>query len=277
MTRAVRFRDPDGRIRIGSLLEDEVVDAGPCAGSGFIPHDLAWEELERASGPRHALAEVTLLRPVQPGKVLGVGFNYRDHAAEAGATPPSSPMIFAKLPSALLDPEQPIRLPAEEPEPDFEAELALVIGRRTRRVPVAEALGAIGGLTAMNDVSGRSAQFGDPGLTWAKGFDTFGPLGPCIARQDHSAWRERALTCTVSGELMQEASSADMVFGALELVSRISHLCTLEPGDVISTGTPAGVGFSRTPPRFLRPGDVVEVWVEGVGTLRNPVLADTPA
>jgi 2-keto-4-pentenoate hydratase/2-oxohepta-3-ene-1,7-dioic acid hydratase in catechol pathway len=274
--KAVRFRNPAGDLRIGSLSEDgEIIDAGAAPPGGFVPSREGWEELERASGPRHEVGEVSLLRPLQPGKVLAVGFNYRDHAEESGDVPPSSPMIFAKLPSSLIDPGEPIRLPPEEPEPDFEAELALVIGRRTRRVAVAEALASIGGITAMNDVSGRGAQFGDPGLTWAKGYDTFGPLGPCIARQDPSGWHDLDLTCTVSGELMQKANSADMVFGPLELVSRLSHLCTLEPGDVISTGTPAGVGFAREPARFLRPGDVVEVWVEGVGTLRNPVVSDS--
>jgi len=272
--KAVRFKDPAGDVRLGSLAENgEVVDAGAASPNGFVPHPQAWEKLALASGPRYDIDEVSLLRPIQPGKVLAVGFNYRDHAEESGDVPPSSPMIFAKLPSALIDPEEPIRLPPEEPEPDFEAELALVIGRRTRHVSPAEALASIGGITAMNDVSGRGAQFGDPGLTWAKGYDTFGPLGPSIAHQDPSAWHDLDLTCTVSGELMQKANSSEMVFGPLELVSRLSHLCTLEPGDVISTGTPAGVGFARKPARFLRPGDVVEVWVEGVGTLRNPVVA----
>ncbi len=259
------------------LRDGSVTDAGPSPDAGFVPTPEAWAAVEGADGASYPTSAVHLVAPVLPGKLLCIGKNYRDHADEMGGELPAAPLVFAKLPSAVVGPDDPILLPPEEPSVDWEAELAVVIGRRARRVSRPEALDVVGGWTAFNDVSGRTAQRGDGQWTRAKGFDTFAPLGPCICGVgdlDPAATRVRSV---VSGQPMQDGTTADLVFPVDELIAYVSSFCTLEPGDVIATGTPAGVGAGRTPPRFLRDGDVVEVTVEGVGTLRNPVLAEPAA
>jgi len=185
--------------------------------------------------------------------------------------------VFAKWSSAVIAHDEPIVIPREETRPDFEGELAVVIGRRTYRADSATAMDAIGGITAINDVSGRRAQLETPlrQFTLGKSFDTFAPLGPCIASTDGIDLADLRVSTNVSGELMQDASTRDLIFPVLELIVYLSAGLTLEPGDVIATGTPGGVGDSRQPPRYLREGDVVEVTVEGVGTLRNPVRLES--
>ena len=219
--------------------------------------------------------DVELRVPVVPGKLVCIGLNYRDHAAETGAEIPSMPIVFAKFTSALIGPGEAIVLPYDEPRPDYEAELALVIGTRVRRATGPAALAAVGGITALNDVSGREAQFG-PGrqFTRGKSYDTFAPLGPCIAEVGDLDLGALAISCTLSGEVMQDSSTSNLIFGVQELVEFCSAAFTLEPGDVIATGTPPGVGDARKPPRYLRDGDVVEVELEGVGVLRNPCVAE---
>jgi 2-keto-4-pentenoate hydratase/2-oxohepta-3-ene-1,7-dioic acid hydratase in catechol pathway len=169
-------------------------------------------------------------------------------------------------------------IPREETRPDFEGELAIVIGRRTYRADADTALGAVGGISAMHDVSGRRAQLETPlrQFTLGKSFDTFAPLGPAVASPDTVDLERIGLRTTVSGEVMQEAWTNDLVFGLTDLIVYLSKGLTLEAGDVIATGTPGGVGDSRTPPRYLEEGDIVEVWVEGVGTLRNSVRRERP-
>jgi 2-keto-4-pentenoate hydratase/2-oxohepta-3-ene-1,7-dioic acid hydratase in catechol pathway len=186
-------------------------------------------------------------------------------------------VVFAKWASALIGPDEEIVIPREETRPDWEGELALVIGRRTYRADSENALDAIGGITAINDVSGRRAQLETPlrQFTLGKSFDTFAPLGPCIASLDGIDLSDIRVSTRVSGELMQDASTRDLIFPVLDLIVYLSAGVTLEPGDVIATGTPGGVGDSRQPPRYLREGDVVEVTVDGVGTLRNPVRLES--
>ena len=219
----------------------------------------------------------TLLSPLRaPEKVLAIGLNYRDHARESGAELPTSPLLFAKTPNSVIGPEDEIRwAAADSAEVDYEAELAVVIGRRARRVDVTEALDHVLGYTCCNDVSARDAQFADGQWTRGKSFDTFCPLGPWIVTADDIADPQAlAVRCRVNGELLQDGTTADMVFPVAELISRLSQVMTLEPGDVIATGTPVGVGFARTPPVFLRDGDVVEIDIEGIGVLRNPVVVE---
>jgi 2-keto-4-pentenoate hydratase/2-oxohepta-3-ene-1,7-dioic acid hydratase in catechol pathway len=275
LSRAVCFTDPSGAQRIGALEGDTVRDAGPAGPAGFVPTVEAWRSLQSAAGQTYALADVELRLPVVPGKLVCIGLNYRDHAAETGAEIPSMPIVFAKFTSSLIGPGEAIVLPYDEPRPDYEAELALVIGTRVRRATGPAALAAVGGITAFNDVSGREAQFG-PGrqFTRGKSYDTFAPLGPCVSSVDDLELDALRISCTLSGEVMQDSSTANLIFGVQELVEFCSAAFTLEPGDVIATGTPPGVGDARTPPRFLRDGDVVEIEVEGVGVLRNPCVAE---
>ena len=272
--KAVRFVNPEGEIRIGALAEDgTITDAGAAGPQGFVPTTLAWEALQQADGPTHSADEVKLLHPVVPNKLIGIGLNYRSHAAESELDIPSVPVIFAKFASSLVGHGAEIVIPREETRPDYEGELAVVIGQGVYRADQKEARAAVGGIAAINDVSGRRAQLETPlrQFTLGKSFDTFSPLGPCIASADGVDLADIDLRTTVSGEVMQDANTRDLIFSVVELIEYISAGVTLEPGDVIATGTPSGVGDSRTPKRYLREGDTVEIYVEGVGTLSNPV------
>ena len=213
-----------------------------------------------------------LLAPVpRPGKIIGIGRNYRDHAAEEGVQPPSAPLIFGKWPTTIVGPGAEIRWDPElSGQVDYEAELGVVIGRSARRVREAHALEYVLGYTCLNDVSARDLQFGDGQWVRGKSLDTFCPIGPAIVTTDEIPDPQRLrLSCTVSGERLQDATTADMYFGVAEIVSYCSQAFTLEPGDVIATGTPSGVGAFRKPPRYLTDGDVVVVEVEGIGRLEN--------
>jgi 2-keto-4-pentenoate hydratase/2-oxohepta-3-ene-1,7-dioic acid hydratase in catechol pathway len=276
--KAVRFIDSRGEARIGSLEDAGVRDAGPAGPQGFVPTPEAWATLGGAAGPEYDLADVKLLHPIVPEKILAIGVNYRSHADESELDVPQVPVVFAKWASALIGPDEDIVVPVEETRPDFEGEVAVVLGKSVYRADDDEARRAIGGITAVHDVSGRRAQLETPlrQFTLGKSFDTFAPLGPAIASPDSVDLERIGLRTTVSGEVMQEASTSDLVFGLTDLIVYLSKGLTLEAGDVIATGTPGGVGDSRTPPRYLEEGDVVEVWVEGVGTLRNPVRRERP-
>jgi 2-keto-4-pentenoate hydratase/2-oxohepta-3-ene-1,7-dioic acid hydratase in catechol pathway len=229
-----------------------------------------------ADGQHYEVADVPLLHPVQPRKILAIGLNYRSHADESELDVPAVPVVFAKWPSSLIGPEQPIVIPREETRPDFEGELGVVIGRRTYRATRADAFSAVGGITAVHDVSGRRAQLETPlrQFTLGKSFDSFTPLGPAVSSLDGLDLTDLDVRTTVSGEVMQDANTRDLIFSVVDLVEYLSRGLTLEPGDVIATGTPGGVGDSRSPKRYLHDGDVVEIYVEGVGTLRNPVRAE---
>ena len=272
--KAVRFTNPQGEVRIGAQTDDVVRDAGAAGRHGFVPTDEAWAQLGAAAGPEYALPDVTLLHPVIPDKILGIGLNYRSHAAESELDIPPVPVVFAKWTSSLIGPGQEIVIPREETRPDFEGEVAVVIGRRTYRATPENALDAIGGISALHDVSGRRAQLETPlrQFTLGKSFDTFTPMGPAIASMDGVDVRDIDIRTTVSGEVMQDANTRDLIFGVAELIVYLSRGLTLNPGDVIATGTPGGVGDSRQPPRYLRAGDTVEIYVEGVGTLTNRVV-----
>ena len=271
--KAIRFIDSGGHVRIGALDGSSVRDAGPAGPEGFVPTPEAWAAIADAAGPGQPLDAVRLLHPVVPRKILAIGLNYRAHAAESELDVPDVPIVFAKYPSALIGHDEDIVIPREETRPDYEGELAVVIGRRTYRADRATALDAIGGISVMNDVSGRRAQLETPlrQFTLGKSFDTFAPMGPCIASLDGIDLDDIDVRTTVSGEVMQDANTRDLIFDVLDLVVYLSAGTTLEPGDVIATGTPGGVGDSRSPKRYLREGDVVEVSVGGVGTLRNRV------
>ncbi|MDQ3745052.1 MAG: fumarylacetoacetate hydrolase family protein [Acidobacteriota bacterium] len=216
--------------------------------------------------------EVEFLPAVNPSKILAIGRNYFEHAAEGGSAPPAAPLVFNKLPNSLSAHEAPILLPTISDAVDYEAELAVVIGRRAKAVSEADALDYVFGYTLINDVTARDLQRGDSQWVRGKGLDSFAPLGPFITTRDEVAdVHALRIEGRLNGELMQSSTTAKMIFKVPYLVSYISQGITLEAGDVIATGTPEGVGFFRKPPVLLKDGDVFEVSVERLGTLRNTV------
>lgn len=249
----------EGNARYGIVDDDGL---HPCDGDPFT-------RLNRQSTVLD-LAAVKLLAPVNPPNIICLGLNYREHAAETGHPLPAEPLVFLKATTALCGPGDPILLPARYPHMiDYEAELAIVIGKRARDVTEDEAQEVILGYTAANDVSNRAVQFTDGQWARAKSYDTFCPVGPAIVTGLDAD--NLAISCRLDGEVMQASNTSDMIFPVRRIVSHLSRCCTLLPGTLILTGTPGGVGFKRNPPVFLRPGQVVEVEIEGIGILANPV------
>ncbi len=270
--RIARFQTdgPSGPIRTGRVEGSEVVDLGAAdpltvlAGNG------------PADGPRHPLADVRLHAPLpRPPKFLAIGLNYGDHCAEAGMPAPDFPVFFNKQTTCVIGPGAPIHVPRVSSLVDYECELAVVIGRRCRHVPADHALEVVAGYTVANDVTVRDWQLRAPTMTIGKSFDTHGPIGPWIVSADEIPDPQAlGLRTWVNGELLQDASTAGMIFDCAQQIATLSTAFTLEPGDVIATGTPAGVGMLRQPPRWLAPGDTVAVEVDGIGRLENPVIAE---
>lgn len=206
----------------------------------------------------------------RPSKIICLGKNYIEHAKEGGFDSPASPLIFCKTLNALTGPFDPVFLPQSSGQIDWEVELAVVIGRQGKRIAPENALSHIAGVTVMNDVSGRQAQFAESQWFRGKAFDTFAPLGPALVTLDEiDDLHNLNLTATVNGRLMQDGNTRDMIFDLPTLIADISQDITLLPGDIISTGTPAGVGIFRNPPVVLQEGDEVECWIEKVGHIRN--------
>ena len=234
---------------------------------------LPWEALS-ATGAEYALSGVELLAPVEPPNVIAIGANYRKHIEESGAKVPSAPLVFLKATTAVTGPGKAVVLPAMAPgEVDFEAELAIVIGRTCRRVSEADALGYVLGYTCANDISARDCQRRlDSQWARAKSFDTFCPLGPWIETELDG--NRCGISLKLNGQTLQHSNTADMLFSCRKLISYCSQFATLLPGTVILTGTPEGVGFARKPPLFLKAGDVMEVGIEGIGVLENPVTLE---
>lgn len=221
------------------------------------------------------LPDGQLVLPWRPGKIVAIGLNYRDHIAEAGLEEPARPLVFAKFPSSAIGPDEAIvidsRLTARV---DWEVELGVVIGRRATRVAAADALDHVFGYTVANDVSARDVQFADGQWVRGKSLDTFCPIGPVVVtRGDLPNPQQLRLTTRVNGETVQDSSTAEMVFGVAELIEFCSASFTLDPGDLLITGTPWGCGEFMSPPRSLKDGDTVEVEAEGIGALRNVVVA----
>jgi acylpyruvate hydrolase len=210
----------------------------------------------------------------RPGKIIAVGLNYKDHASEQNVTPPERPMLFAKWQTALIGPGDAIVLPSISDKVDYEAELGVVIGERAKAVPAGSALDVVAGYICVNDVSARDLQYADKQFTRAKSLDTFCPVGPRLVPAsevgDPGNLKIRAL---LNGEVMQDSSTSQLIFSVPKLIAFISEAITLEPGDLIATGTPAGVGTFRDPPIYLKDGDEIVVEIERVGELRNPVRA----
>lgn len=279
--------------RSGILVGEAVIDTDAAARQARTGEDVDWtsnraviqtspeqraavvqaaqEDLETAGMP---LSQLRLGPPIlDPEKILCMGLNYRDHAAETGMDLPETPLFFAKFRNSLTGPYDEIVPPAAASRRvDYEAELAVVIGRRCHEVPVAQALGCVAGAMALNDVSARDRQMEVSQWTMGKAIDTFAPCGPVLVLMDEiSDLQSLRIRARVNGDTLQDANTSLMVFGVAEAVSFVTQVMTLEPGDIISTGTPAGVGSMREPPVWLHPGDVVEVEIDGIGTLRNAV------
>jgi 2-keto-4-pentenoate hydratase/2-oxohepta-3-ene-1,7-dioic acid hydratase in catechol pathway len=247
----VRFRAA-GKTRYGAL-----------EGSGVVEYSGTPWSLFKRGRRRYALRQVVLLAPTVPSKIVAVGLNYRDHAAEMGAPIPEEPRLFLKAVSAIIGPDDPIVLPPQSTRVEHEAELAVVMKKRCRNIPIERVRDYVLGYTCLNDVTARDIQGRDGGPTRAKAFDTFCPLGPCIATDiEPNAVTVEAF---VNGIVRQSGSTKDFVFPVEDVVARISEVMTLLPGDVIATGTPAGVGP-------LHAGDRVEIRIDGVGALKNPVV-----
>ena len=294
--RLISFHAPGGP-RLGVVFGDRAVAAAELAAGGpatmaelLAGGDAALATLRDAARATAAdparldalarpLTAFHLAAPVpRPGKVVAIGRNYADHAAEGGAAPPPAPLIFAKWPSSVIGPGDEIHWDAAlTSQVDFEAELAVVIGRTARRITADEARDHILGYTCVDDVSARDLQFGDRQWVRSKSLDTFCPLGPVLVTLDEFADPDDlAITCHVNGELLQASRTSRMLFSVGTIVAHCSQAFTLEPGDVIATGTPAGVGVYRDPPRFLGDGDVVSVAIEGIGELSNTCRIDHP-
>lgn len=221
------------------------------------------------------LDDVVLLAPVAfPPKIVCLGLNYRDHTEEQGVDLPDEPILFMKPRTSIIGPNEPVIKPGFVKQLDYEAELAIVVGRKGKKIPVSEAKTYIFGYTAFNDVSARDIQFKDRQWTRGKSFDTFAPVGPCITTVNQlENPNELHISARVNGELRQNSSTSNMVFNVYQVIHQISRVMTLEPGDIIATGTPAGVGvFMKPKPKFLRAGDLVEVEIENIGILRNKVV-----
>jgi len=291
--RLVRYRH-SGVESYGLLIDDEIISLPTLEGALKTPLPSTIEEfiglgeegmrtveqlmLDSTKTEKRKvtikIGDATFLAPVSsPPKIICLGLNYRDHAEESGADIPDEPIIFMKPRTAIIGSDEPIIRPSFVKELDYEAELAIIIGKKGRNIPVWEAKKYIFGYTAFNDVSAREIQFKDRQWTRGKSFDTFAPMGPCITTADQIGNPSNLnIRTRVNGELRQNSSTNNMVFNVYEVIHHISRVITLEPSDIIATGTPAGVAvFMKPEPKFLSPGDLVEVEIENIGTLRNKV------
>jgi 2-keto-4-pentenoate hydratase/2-oxohepta-3-ene-1,7-dioic acid hydratase in catechol pathway len=286
--RLVTYRNPQGQLRAGIERGKQVIDL---AGSDpTLPDSVLAllaagpEALGRAASladsPRAVLADDPVLQaPLpRPNKILCIGLNYRDHAEETGAKIPDDPVVFSKFATAVVGPEAEIRLPRVSTKVDFEAELVVVIGRGGRHISEADAIEHVAGYTCGHDVSARDWQLEKDGRQWLLGktFDTFAPMGPALVTRDEVPDPHAlAIRLRLNGRTMQDSTTSKLIFSVPKLIAYISQVVTLEPGDVIFTGTPPGVGNARKPPVYMQPGDVVEVEIDGLGLLRNRCVAES--
>jgi 2-keto-4-pentenoate hydratase/2-oxohepta-3-ene-1,7-dioic acid hydratase in catechol pathway len=285
----------NGEDRAGILIGDEALDVTAVDSSlanckdgldlilsgpgrlNAIRSQLAEEEMKRKlrqAGALHPISDVVLNPPVlHPGKILAVGLNYAAHASEGGRKPPERPLIFSKNVTALIGPGDSIRLPRISDKIDYEGELAVVIGKQGRSIASSNAYEHIGGYTIMNDVTARDLQRSEGQWARAKGLDTFAPCGPWLVTTDEiPAPHSLDISLRVNGETRQQSNTSDLIFKIPYLIEFISEDLTLRPGDIISTGTPSGVGAYMTPPVFLKQGDIIEITIAGIGVLRNAVV-----
>ncbi|MDA0838741.1 MAG: fumarylacetoacetate hydrolase family protein [Planctomycetota bacterium] len=275
----------DGKRKVGAQVDGEVVDL--TAGDESIPGNMrcflgggeatlaAAKAVIDSGEHRVADSAVTIKAPIyNPEKVICVGLNYADHAAESGMAPPPEPVLFCKFPNAIIGPNEVIQLPHESNEPDYEVEMVIVIGKAGRRIAKENAMQHVAGYTVGHDVSARDWQLKKPGGQWMMGktFDTFAPIGPAIVTPDEiSDPHNLGIRLFLNGVAMQDSTTAQLIFKTDELIAYISQVVTLQPGDLIFTGTPPGVGFAKKPPLFLKAGDHCVCEVDEIGRLENPV------
>lgn len=280
----------DENYRVGALVSgDEIVDFTSLAtNKALSATDLlecfnlessfaekAKSALSENNLPRINREDIEICAPIpRPGKIICIGLNYRDHAEETGAEIPKSPIIFSKFNTCVANPNQPILLPKKSEKVDYEAELAFVIGRKAKNVTAEDAMNYVFGYTNFNDVSARDFQFSDGQWQRGKSCDTFAPMGEFVATIDEIPDPHNLqIQFRLNGETMQNSNTKELIFKIPELIEFLSASITLEPGDVVATGTPPGVGFARKPPIFMKNGDIAEVEIEGLGVLSNPVAA----
>lgn len=283
--RLVTFRASDGNPEPGVIIRDQVVGLAKAGLTDMLAilggGDAARAKIENwiyapPSESTFGLGDVTLLAPVpRPPKLICVGLNYRDHAIESKMDIPKVPTIFSKFSTAVIGPGAPIVLPKNSTQPDYEAEFAFVIGKGGRHIAAEDWEDHVFGYTLINDVSARDFQMATTQWLMGKTFDTFAPMGPHIVTADEiDDPHTLDISLDIGGEVLQKSNTRELIFKIPELVAFLSSVITLEPGDVVSTGTPAGVGFARKPPRYLTAGDTVTVRVDQIGELRNPVVAE---
>ncbi len=277
----------NGGARLGALKDEQtIVDLNqadsrlPADMLAFLEAGEAALQMAKAAiaGAKETipLASVKLHAPIpKPGKILCIGLNYSDHAAESGQPLPDFPIVFAKYANTVISTGEAIVLPHVTDQVDYEAELGFVIGKRGRYISEEDALSYVAGYLPINDVSARDYQSRTSQWTMGKTFDTFAPMGPALVTADEIPDPHNlSIKLTIGSDVLQDSSTSKLIFGIPQLVASLSEVMTLEPGDVVSTGTPPGVGAARKPPRFLKVGDVVSVIIEGLGTLTNPVVAE---
>jgi 2-keto-4-pentenoate hydratase/2-oxohepta-3-ene-1,7-dioic acid hydratase in catechol pathway len=278
--RLVSFSTADGKVRPGSLIEEANLvvdlttaghaDAIAVMSAGFTAAN------KPAAYAGYRLSEVRLHAPLaNPPRIFAIGLNYRDHAIESKMALPKVPVVFFKMHTAIIGPGENIVLPKNTTQPDYEAELAFVIGKGGYRIPASAWREHVYGYTIVNDVSARDVQLATSQWSLGKSFPTFCPIGPSIVTTDEIADpHELAISLSIDGEVLQSSNTRELIFQIPDLVEYISSITPLLPGDIVSTGTPGGVGMGRTPQRWLKPGNVVTVTVEGLGSLTNPVVAE---
>jgi 2-keto-4-pentenoate hydratase/2-oxohepta-3-ene-1,7-dioic acid hydratase in catechol pathway len=273
----VSFSTSDSVVRPGILFDDTklVLDLTPSGFSSTLDV-ITRGKLSALAAEKIPLDQVNLHAPLSnPPRVFAIGLNYRDHAKESGMAVPTTPVVFFKLTTAIIGPGEPIILPKNSTEPDYEAEFAFVIGKGGYRIPAASWRDHVYGYTIVNDVSARDVQFATSQWSMSKSFPTFCPLGPAIVTADEIADpHELAIGLSIDGETLQSSNTRELIFKIPELIEYLSSIAPLLPGDIVSTGTPYGVGLGRTPKRWLKPGETVTVTVEGLGSLTNPVIAE---
>jgi 2-keto-4-pentenoate hydratase/2-oxohepta-3-ene-1,7-dioic acid hydratase in catechol pathway len=272
-----------GKARAGLLSSDDLVADLSAAGFGSVIDLIeagsagrAKAETFAAGATKEKLSSVKLLAPIpRPRKLICIGLNYRDHAAETGSPIPDVPTVFNKFATAVIAPGANIVLPKVSKSPDYEAEFAFVIGRGGRHIPAGDWQKHVFGYTIVNDVSARDYQRATTQWLMGKTFDTFAPMGPWIVTADEIPDPHNLdISLEINGETLQNSNTRELIFKIPDLIAFLSSVFTLEPGDIVSTGTPAGVGVARTPQRFLKPGEEVTVKIAGIGELRNPVVAE---
>jgi 2-keto-4-pentenoate hydratase/2-oxohepta-3-ene-1,7-dioic acid hydratase in catechol pathway len=278
--RLVSFSEPDGPIRPGVMLDEGglVIDLSPAGYVDVLAVIRAGlTDFEKGGAYRaYSLSDVRIHAPLaNPPRIFCIGLNYRDHAIESGMEIPKFPVVFFKMVPSIVGPGEAIVLPKITAEPDYEAEFAFVIGNGGYQIPAEEAMKHVYGYTMVNDVSARDIQFSTSQWSLSKSLPTFCPLGPAIVTADEIADPHNLeVKLTIDGEVLQHSNTRELIFKIPELVAYLSSLTPLLPGDVVSTGTPFGVGLGRKPKRWLKPGETVTVEIEGLGALTNPVVAE---